>query len=157
MKNMNDLQQLLKDLKSPNSSTRDHATWELWEMWYREAGGEAEEEINHGSQLMGENQMDAAEQVFNHLIKNFPDFAEAHNKLATLLFLLGRYDESVFECERTLKLNPHHFGALHGMGICLYKLSRYDEALKVFERTLKIQPYADANRGYIARCRGKLN
>ena len=154
---MHDLQQLLKDLKDPSPATRNHATQELWGMWYREAGDEAEEELNRGTRLMGENRMDPAEKIFTHLIENFPDFAEAHNKLATLLFLEGRYEESVVECEKTLKSNPHHFGALHGMGMCLYKLARYDKALKQFERALQIQPYADANRGYIARCRGKLN
>lgn len=154
---MHDPQQLLIDLKSPNPDTRNHATQELWLMWYREAGDEAEEELNRGTRLMGENHMDQAQQVFNHLITNFPDFAEAHNKLATLLFLMEKYEDSVFECEQTLKLNPNHFGALHGLGMCQYKLARYDQALKSFERALEIQPYADANRGYIARCRGKLN
>ena len=154
---MNDLQQLLNDLKSPNPGARNHATQELWLIWYREAGNEAEEELNRGTRLMGEDKMDQAEHVFKHLIENFPDFAEAHNKLATLLFLLEKYEDSVFECEQTLKLNPHHFGALHGLGMCQYKLARYDQALNSFQRALEIQPYADTNRGFIARCRGKLN
>ena len=154
---MNELQQLLSDLKSPNPATRNHATQELWLMWYRKAGDDAEEELNRATRLMGENQMDQAEQIFIDLITKYPDFAEAHNKLATLLFLKGEYEESVFKCERTLKINPHHFGALHGMGMCLYKLARYDEALKSFKRAVEIQPYAEVNWGYIARCRGKLN
>lgn len=154
---MNELQQLLNDLKSPNPDTRSHATQELWSLWYREAGGQAEEQLNQGTRLMGENQMDAAKQVFEDLLENYPDFAEAHNKLATLLFLQEELEESVVECECTLQINPHHFGALHGMGMCLYKLARYDEALKCFKRALEIQPYADANREFIAQCLGKLN
>ena len=154
---MNELQQLLSDLKSPNPATRNHATQELWLMWYRKAGNQAEEQLNRATRLMGENQMEKAKQVFENLIENFPDFAEAHNKLATLLYLKGEYEESVIECECTLKINPHHFGAWHGMGMCLYKLARYDEALKSFKGAIEIQPYAEVNREFIAHCLGKLN
>ncbi len=154
---MNKIQQLLSDLKSTDPTTRNQATQELWKTWYQSAGKLAEDQLEQGTQLMGENLLDEAKKTFKSLIKNYPDFAEAYNKLATLLFLKGEYTESVFECERVLKLNPHHFGALNGMGMCLYQLARYDEALASFKRALEIQPYADINREYIARCRGLLN
>ncbi len=154
---MNKVQQLLSDLQNTNSATRNHATHELWQIWYREAGKLAEHQLDQGTQLMGENLLTEAKKIFQSLIKNYPDFAEAYNKLATLLFMKGEYTESIFECERTLKLNPHHFGALNGMGMCLFQLARYDEALASFQRALKIQPYADINREYVARCRGLLN
>ncbi len=151
------IQKLLSDLKNTDSATRNHATHELWQIWYRDAGKLAEHELDQGTRLMGENLLDEAGKVFRSLIKNYPDFAEAYNKLATLLFMKGDYSESVFECERTLKLNPHHFGALNGMGMCLFQLARYDEALTCFQKALEIQPYADINREYLARCRGLLN
>jgi tetratricopeptide (TPR) repeat protein len=154
---MNKVEQLLSDLKSTDPAIRNHATHELWQIWYQEAGKLAEDQLDQGNQLMGENLLDEAKKVFNSLIKNFPDFPEAYNKLATLLFMKGEYAESVFECERALKLNPHHFGALHGMGMCLFQLGRYDSALASFQRALEIQPYAGINREYIARCRGYLN
>lgn len=154
---MNKIQQLLSDLKNSDPATRNHATQQLWQTWYQEGGKLAEDQLDQGTQLMGENLLDEAKKVFKSLIKNYPDFAEAYNKLATLLFMKGEYAESVFECERTLKLNPHHFGALNGMGMCLYQLARYDKALASFQRALEIQPYADINRDYIARCRANLN
>jgi len=153
----NKIQQLLSALKNPDLATRNQATRKLWEIWYQEAGKLAEDQLDQGTRLMGENLLNEARREFKSLIKNYPDFAEAYNKLATLLFLQGDYAESVFECERTLKLNPHHFGALNGMGMSLYQLARYDEALTSFNRALEIQPYADINREYIARCRGLLN
>ena len=153
----NKVQQLLSDLKNTDSATRNHATHELWQIWYGDAGKLAEDQLDQGTRLMGENLLDEAGKVFKSLIKNYPDFAEAYNKLATLLFMKGEFSESVFECERTLKLNPHHFGALNGMGMCLFQLARYDEALTSFQRALEIQPFADINREYVARCRGLLN
>ena len=151
------VQQLLSDLKKSDSAVRNHATHELWQIWYGEAGKLAESQLDQGTRLMGENLLDEAKKVFKSLIINYPDFAEAYNKLATLLFMKGEYSESVFECERALKLNPDHFGALNGMGMCLFQLARYDEALTSFQKALKIQPYADINREYVARCRGLLN
>ena len=101
--------------------------------------------------------LDDALMVFHALVDDCPDFTEAHNKLATLLFLMGQYDEAVKECEEVLQRIPHHFGALNGLGMCLYELKRFEQAIVVFQRALEIQPYAQINRTYIARCRASLN
>ena len=154
---MDNIQEYLDDLKDANPDVRKRATSELWAFWYRQAGEIAESQLMLGTHLMDENQYGEAESVFSDLIKQFPGFAEGHNKLATVLYLQGKFKQSVDACEVTLEKNPHHFGAWNGMGMCLYKLARYDEAINCFEMAMKIQPYADINRGYIARCRGKLN
>jgi hypothetical protein len=43
---------------------------------------------------------------------------QGYNKRATVLYLLGRFQESVEECRTVLSLNPYHFGAASGMGLC---------------------------------------
>ena len=106
---------------------------------------------------MGLQKLDEAQAHFEKVIEIYPEFAEAHNKLATVLFLLGDYENSINECKVTLKMNPHHFGAWHGMGLCLYQLANYPKAIESFKSALEIQPYADINRKYIARCMGNLN
>jgi tetratricopeptide (TPR) repeat protein len=106
---------------------------------------------------MGLNKFEEAQSHFEKVIKTYPEFAEAHNKLATVLFLLGDYKNSVNECKVTLKMNPHHFATWHGMGLCLFKLARYSEAIESFKSALEIQPYANINRKYIATCMGNLN
>ena len=97
------------------------------------------------------------EKIFFELLRKYPSFPEAHNKLATVLYLKGNYAESVEECKTTLKMNPVHFGAWNGLGICLFNLGQYPEAIKCFKKALEIQPFAKNNRIYIARCRGNLN
>jgi len=71
--------------------------------------------------------------------------------------MIGKFEESVKECEEVLRRIPHHFGALNGMGLCLFDLQRYEEAIRYFQKALEIQPYAVNNRSYIARCRANLN
>ena len=88
---MDRIQQYLESLKSEDSAAREKATRELWALWYRQAGAEMEEELNRGTRLMTHKNLDGALKVFQELIEKRPDFSEAHNKLATLLFLKGQY------------------------------------------------------------------
>ena len=154
---MEDEKKLLLDLHSKAPELRNSATMALWDFWYFEAGEVAETYIRKGEDLMSLNKFEEAQSHFEKVIKTYPEFAEAHNKLATVLFLLGDYKNSVNECKVTLKMNPHHFGAWHGMGLCLFKLARYSEAIESFKSALEIQPYANINRKYIATCMGNLN
>ena len=154
---MEDEKKLLSDLHSKAPELRNSATMALWDFWYFEAGEVAETYIRKGEDLMSLNKFEEAQFHFEKVIKTYPEFAEAHNKLATVLFLIGDYKNSVNECKVTLKMNPHHFGAWHGMGLCLFKLARYSEAIESFKSALEIQPYANINRKYIATCMGNLN
>ena len=154
---MEDVKKLLSELHSKVPELRNSATMALWDCWYCDAGEVAETYIRKGEDLMSLNKFEEAQSHFEKVIKTYPEFAEAHNKLATVLFLLGDYKNSVNECKVTLKMNPHHFGAWHGMGLCLFKLARYSEAIESFKSALEIQPYANINRKYIATCMGNLN
>ena len=154
---MEDVKKLLSDLHSKTPELRNSAAMALWDFWYFEAGEVAETYIRKGEDLMSLNRFEEAQSHFEKVIKRYPEFAEAHNKLATVLFLLGDYKNSVNECKITLKMNPHHFGAWHGMGLCLFELAQYSEAIESFKAALEIQPYANINRKYIATCMGNLN
>ncbi|MBC8288171.1 MAG: tetratricopeptide repeat protein [Nitrospinae bacterium] len=154
---MDKTEQYLEDLKSEDPAMREKATRALWILWHRQEGIELEQELNKGTELMDQQKHDDALIVLQILVDKCPDFSEAHNKLATLLFLMGQYDEAVKECEQVLRRIPHHFGALNGLGMCLYELKRFEEAIRIFQRALEVQPYAQINRTYIARCRAGLN
>jgi len=154
---MNKIEKLLADLHSQIPEQRQSATMALWSSWYLEAGEQGELEIQKGVDLMDQKSPEQAQFHFENIIKKYPDFAEAHNKLATVLYITEDYEEAIKECEVTLGMNPNHFGAWHGKGLCLYKVARYSEAIESFKSALEIQPYADINRVYIATCRGNLN
>ena len=149
--------QLLKDLLSDNPELRQTATHALWNLWLRQAGEKAEFRIRKGTKIMDIGQHELAQKEFESLVVDYPKFAEAHNKLATVLYLQRKYNESIKECEITLKMNPNHFGAWSGLGLCHYQLANYPTAIESFKTALAIQPFADFNKVYIARCRGQLN
>ena len=137
--------ELLQDLLSTDPELRQKATRALWNIWFSLAGEKAESRIHKGTQQMDYQQYELARQTFKDLVKDFPEFAEAHNKLATVLYIQRKYLQSIKECEITLQLNPNHFGAWNGHGLCLFQLARYPEAIESFKKALIIQPYAEFN------------
>ena len=78
--------------------------------------------------------------MLDQLVDNESDFAEAWNRRATVHYLLGNYKESLSDIEKTLTLEPRHFGALSGIGMIMLKLGQTDKALHAFERVLDISP-----------------
>jgi tetratricopeptide (TPR) repeat protein len=154
---MDKTRQLLEDLKCEDPAVREKATMDFWILWHQQEGIELERELNKGTELMDQQNLDEALIALQVLVEKCPDFSEAHNKLATLLFLMGQFDESVKECEEVLRRIPYHFGALNGLGLCLYELKLFEKAILIFQRALEVQPYALINRTYIARCRANLN
>ena len=149
--------ELLQDLLSENAQLRQTATKALWDLWLSEAGEKAESRILTGTKQMDKGQYELAQQEFENLVMDYPKFAEAHNKLATVLYMQRKYVQSIRECEMTLEMNPNHFGAWNGLGLCHYKLAHYQKAIESFNTALTLQPYADFNKVYIAKCRGQLN
>ena len=64
------------------------------------------------------------------LMDEFPDWAEPVNRLATLRYIEGEYEESVLLCKRVLHAKPWHFGASSGIVMCYVKLAEEASSLR---------------------------
>jgi tetratricopeptide (TPR) repeat protein len=109
----------------------------LWEIWFRGGTDEAVLDLRRAMRLTDSRKALAA---FDEVIRDWPEFAEAYNQRAIILFQTGDYSRSVTDCERTLRLNPFHFGAQAGMGQCFMKLRKFGAALHCFKMALEINP-----------------
>ena len=89
---------------------------------------------------MARRDLRAALGKFDQIVKIAPGFAEGWNKRATVYYLLGNYAESLHDIDKTLALEPRHFGALSGRGLVLMELENADLALDSFEAALEIHP-----------------
>lgn len=154
---MENIERLLNDLKSSDRKVRKQATQSFWIRWYQQCGPAAEQRLYEGIRHMDSGHLPQAREVFAELAEAYPEFTEAHNKLATVLYLEGEYESAIRECQVVVDRVPHHFGAWNGMGMCLFHLGRLEEAITCFQKALEIQPYAETNLRYIGLCRGKLN
>ncbi|MEM8796952.1 MAG: hypothetical protein AAGE61_15425 [Pseudomonadota bacterium] len=70
-----------------------------------------------------------------------PGYAEAFNQRATIFYLKKDYARSIADVQRTLALEPRHFGALTGLGLMLQELGNEAEALDVYNRALELHPH----------------
>ena len=89
---------------------------------------------------MSENQLDNAHKVFSKVIELDPDWAEAWNKRATVLYLMGNYQLSQNDIDKTLSLEKRHFGALSGQGLVQSALKNYEIAINSYIEVHKIYP-----------------
>lgn len=147
---------LLECLKCPDPLAVSLATSGLWECWLNERGRHARSEIDRGIGLMESAEYTAAEEVFLNLMAEYPDWAEAKNKQATLLYLRGQPAVSLALCREVLRLKPHHFGAWNGVALCAAQLERWDVVLESAQEALKLQPHSDANRHLVRLAQEKL-
>lgn len=148
---------LLQNLKSSDEMIREEATRELWRIWFNQKGVYGLSILEESQALLQAGKVDQAEAALTDLIQDQPDFAEAWNRRAVLYYLQGRYRKSLTDCQQVITLNPVHFGALHGMGLCYAALGEYAAAIQSFRRALEIQPYAVANQRMILECTARLS
>ena len=148
---------LLEDLKNPDENVRQQATAELWSIWFYQKGRYGVELIERSQMMIEAGNVTQAEALLTELIKDQPDFAEAWNRRAVLYYTLGQYEKSRDDCQEVIKLNPVHFGALHGLGLCNVALGDYSAAIQAFQKALLIQPYALANQKLLLECTARLS
>ncbi|MDF5737137.1 MULTISPECIES: tetratricopeptide repeat protein [unclassified Nostoc] len=143
---------LLEELKNPDATIRDKATRKIWRIWFQQKGIYGLEIIDRSQKLLDAGEITQAETALTALINDQPDFAEAWNRRAFLYYSVGDYQKSLTDCQMVVQINPIHFGALHGMGLCYAALGEYGEAIRAFQGALEIQPYSLVNQKLILEC-----
>ncbi|MDX1710883.1 MAG: tetratricopeptide repeat protein [Rhodovibrionaceae bacterium] len=142
--------QELRDVESRRAATRIEAR--IWRIWTETDNEPVRSLMAASARAMERQNYDAALGRLDTVVQLAPDYAEGWNRRATVRYLAGDYDGSLEDIERVLALEPRHFGALAGRGLCLVELDRLEEALKAFEAALEINPHAEGarvNREYV--------
>jgi tetratricopeptide (TPR) repeat protein len=128
----------------------------IWSIWYEHDDEVGADAMNFGLRSMNLGAYEEALLVFGRLIEDFPDFAEAWNRRATLYYLMGDYQASIADIERTLALEPRHFGALSGLGMVYLQLNNLEKARDAFEAMLEVHPHSPAGQENLRRVMGAL-
>lgn len=115
----------------------------IWAIWLESGSAIVDLMMAEGLKAMAVGRNNAALEAFDAAVETAPDFAEGWNKRATVYFLLGDYETSRRDAEKTLELEPRHFGAMSGLGAISLAQDRPDEALGWFRRALEIHPHLE--------------
>jgi tetratricopeptide (TPR) repeat protein len=119
---------------------------EIWRIWGETADPDSASLYARGVAAMNRGDGRAALAAFDLLVAREPGFAEAWNKRATLLYLLGDDEGSIANIRRTLALEPRHFGALSGLALIRARQGRPGEAARSLEAALAIHPSLPGGR-----------
>lgn len=113
----------------------------IWKLWSRSGQRKADILFEQGVGYLALHQLGPAHARFSEAIDAAPDFAEAWNKRATVLYLLNEHEQSLADIEKTLSLEPRHFGALAGRGMIHAHAGRWKEAVEAYHQALRFNPF----------------
>ncbi|MBI3406754.1 MAG: HEAT repeat domain-containing protein [Planctomycetes bacterium] len=131
-------------LHDEDPTVRELCADALWSIWFRADTQENNMELQRLMQLRVKP--DTALVVlagYDALIRRSARFAEAYNQRAIVFFRLRDYAKSVADCEKTLRINPFHFGAASGLAQSFMKQKRLRAALRAYRRANRINPNLD--------------
>ena len=118
-------------------------TEQIWAIWTTSDNPEVNRLMKEGVDAMASQDFKVALADFTKMIGIAPDFAEGWNKRATVLWMLNDYEGSMADVDKTLALEPRHFGALWGLGVMDAALEHDEDAIAAFERALAVNPHMD--------------
>ena len=137
----NQLNRLFNELKINNLALVYGTEQKIWEIWSTHPTDEnLTLELLKGSNLMQGDTISESIKIFSKLIELDPNWAEAWNKRATALYLIGDYEGSQKDIDKVLELEDRHFGALACQGLVNIKLENYEKAIESYKRAQEIYP-----------------
>ena len=151
-----ELDNLFKKLKNSQNTQAIEIENKIWEIWEIHPSGDKQglrltELLIQGTRLMNMQELNKAYKMFTQIIAVEPDWAEAWNKRATVLYLMDQYQSSLNDIKITLTLEPRHFGALSGQALNYIELKEYEKAIKSYRDVQKIYPIMDGAKKMIPR------
>ncbi len=140
------LNPLFDKLKSGTDEEARLTERQIWQIWVEHKNPEVARLMQHGMAALSEDDSQEALDTFGQVVRADKNFAEGWNKRATAEFIMGDFDASVADIERTLALEPRHFGALSGLGQIYLAMNKKALALKAMRAALAVDPHLDGVR-----------
>ena len=138
----NQLNKLFEELKVDNYKITQEIEQKIWNIWSTHPTDKNLTEIlGRGSKLVREQELVQAFDVFTRVIELDPNWAEAWNKRATVLYLMGKHEMSQADIDKVLDIEKRHFGALTGQGLVQTALENYEKAIDSYVEAHKVHPY----------------
>ena len=136
-----ELNHLFNELKIKDKNLSFEVEQQIWKIWSTHPNNNRlTSMLAAGSNFMNNNEYSKAVEIFTKVIDLDPTWAEAWNKRATVLYLIGEFEKSQNDIDQVLKLEKRHFGALAGQGLVNIELENYEKALESYKEAMRIYP-----------------
>ena len=120
----------------------------IWRFWLAQSPTpEVRSLMDKGMERREAYDYEAAEAHFDQAVALAPEYAEALNQRAFIRFLRENYAGSLSDLEKTVELEPQHFGALAGMYLVLLRQDRREVALRQLQTAVALHPWLSERHG----------
>lgn len=114
----------------------------IWNFWLDSApDSETRQLVDKGMSRRGAYDLAGARDFLDQAIERSPDYAEAWNQRAFVLFLQGDLDGSLEDADKAIELEPRHFGALSGKALILLQQGRTTLSQNALRKAVEIHPF----------------
>jgi len=115
---------------------------QIWRFWMSQAPDqESAELMNKAMERREQYDFAGAIEQLDLLVARAPDWSEAWNQRATVLFFQEEFDRSLEDVEKVLALEPRHFGALAGKAVILMQQGRIELGQKALREAVAVHPW----------------
>ena len=135
------LDQLFVDLKRErNEKAAERIAGRIWSEWFQSGSASIDLMMQWSQKAMENQKYDVALDFLDQVVTLQPAYAEGWNLRATVHFMMKNYGKSMSDIDRTLQLEPRHFGALSGLAQIMAETGHKQSALEAWQKVLAIYP-----------------
>jgi tetratricopeptide (TPR) repeat protein len=147
----NRLETLYGELKRQrNEKAAERIASRIFEEWNRSGSASIDLMMLWSQKAIEAEKFDVALDFLDQVVTLSPDFAEGWNRRATVHFMMRSFGKSMADIDRTLQLEPRHFGALAGMAQIMKERGSKELALEAYQRVLDIYPMMRSAQNEVA-------
>jgi len=133
-----------------NEAAAGRIAGRIGEAWSNSGSASIDLMMGWSKTAMDAKKFDVALDFLDQVVTMRPAYAEGWNRRATVHFAMENYAKSMADINRTLELEPRHFGALAGMGQIMKNTGRKELALRAWQRVLDIYPMMRSAQAEVA-------
>ncbi|QPC85825.1 hypothetical protein GA830_03070 [Mesorhizobium sp. NBSH29] len=135
------LDTLFSQLKrEPNEKAAQRIAGKIWQAWFESGSASIDLMMKWANDAIEAKNYPVALDFLDQIVVLEPKFAEGFNRRATVHFMMRDFGKSMADIERTLQLEPRHFGALTGLAEIMKGRNSKQLSLDAYQRVLALYP-----------------
>ena len=145
------IDQLFVDLKRErNEKAAERIAGRIWGEWFQSGSASVDLMMQWSQKAIDNQKFDVALDFLDQVVTLQPTYAEGWNRRATVHYMMRNFGKSMSDIDRTLQLEPRHFGALSGLAQIMAATGHKQSALEAWQKVLGIYPMLRSAQDQVA-------